>query len=83
MPEEKEEKKELEVTILDRATVTTYPTLEKAVKVKTITFTAPDVPPLTVRIPEEEYSEELEDKKIRKAIREYKKKKPEVKKITI
>jgi len=82
MPEEKAPE-EIEITILDRSEITTYPTLEKEVKVMSITFTAPGIPPLTVRIPKEEYSKEKEDEEIRKAIKEYKEAKPEVKRITL
>lgn len=74
---------EVEITILDRSEITTWPTLEKEVKVMSITFTAPGIPPLTVRIPKEEYSEERETEEIRKAIKEYKEVKPEVKRITL
>jgi len=82
MPEEKAPE-EIEITILDRSEITTYPTLEKEVKVMSITFTAPGIPPLTVRIPKEEYSAEKETEEIRKAIKEYKEVKPEVKRITL
>ena len=82
MPEEKNPQ-EIEITILDRSEITTYPTLEKEVKVMSITFTAPGIPPLTVRIPKEEYSPEKEEEEIKKAIKEYKEVKPEVKRITL
>lgn len=74
---------EVEITILDRSEITTYPTLEKEVKVMSITFTAPGIPPLTVRIPKEEYSKDRENEEIRKAIKEYKEVKPEVRRITL
>lgn len=82
MPEEKKGE-EIEITILDRAEMITYPTIEKEVKVMSITFIAPGIPPLTVRIPKEEYTPEREDEEIRKAIGEYKKVKPEIKRITL
>jgi len=82
MPEEKTPEK-VEITILDRSEIITYPTLEKEVKVMSVTFSAPGIPPLTVRIPKEEYSKEREDEEIRKAIQEYKAVKPEVREITL
>jgi len=82
MPEEKAPG-EVEVRILDRSEVTTYPTLTEEKKVVSVTFTAPGIPPLTVRIPKEEYSKEREDEEIKKAIQEYKKITPEVKRITL
>ena len=82
MPEEKKPE-EVEILILDRSEIITYPTLEKEVPVISVTFTAPGIPPLTVRIPKEEYSKEREDEEIKKAIKEYKEAKPEVKRITL
>jgi len=80
---EEEKKEELEITILDRSELSTFPTLEKEVKVVSTTFTAPGIPPLTVRIPKEEWSEEKEIEEIRKAIKEYRERRPEVKRITL
>lgn len=82
MPEEKEPE-EVEITILDRSEITIYPTLEKEVKVMSITFSTPDIPPLTIRIPKEKYTPEKEDEEIRKAIKEFKVAKPEVKRIKL
>jgi len=81
MAEEKRER--IQVTILDRSEITIYPTLEKEQKIVSVTFTAPGIPPLTVRIPKEEYSPEREAEEIRKAIKEYKEAKPEVREITL
>ena len=83
MPPEVKPPEEVEITILDRSEIVTYPTLEKAVTVKSITFTASAIPPLTVRIPIEEYTPERETEEIRKAIKEYKETKPEIKRITL
>jgi len=82
MPEEKKPE-EILITILDRAELVTYPEMEKEVRVMSITFTAPGIPPLTVKIPKEEYSKEREDEEIRKAIKEYKEAKPEVKRVVL
>lgn len=82
MPQEKNAEG-IDVTILDRSEISTYPTVEKEVKVISITFTAPTIPPLTVRIPLEEYTVERETEEIKKAIKEYKAVKPEVKRIIL
>lgn len=82
MPEEKKGE-EIEIEILDRVEMDTYPTLEEKVVVVSTTFRAPGIPPLTVRIPKEEYSKEREDEEIRKAIRKYREVKPEIKRITL
>lgn len=76
-------KEEIEISVLDRSEIVTYPTLEKEVKVTSITFSAPGIPPLTVRIPKEEWSKEREDEEIRKAIKEYRERKPEIKTIRL
>jgi len=41
---------EVEVTILDRTFITTYPRLRQAVRTSITTYLAPDMPPRTVRI---------------------------------
>ena len=75
------EKKEYDVTILDRSEVTVYPKLgEKQVQVM-ITYVAAGLPPKTIIIPKEEYSLEKEKELIRKDIEERLKKKPEVYKV--
>ena len=72
------EKKEYDVTILDRSEITVYPKLgEKQVQVM-ITYVAAGLPPKTIIIPKEEYSLEKEKELIRKDIEERLKKKPEV-----
>jgi hypothetical protein len=83
MPPEIKPPEEVMITILDRSEITTYPTLEKEVKVMSITFTATGIPPLTVRIPKEEYSAERETEEIKKAIKEYKEIKPEIKRVIL
>lgn len=80
---QEEKKEELEITILDRSEISIFPTLEKEVRVVSVTFTAPGIPPLTVRIPKEEWSPERENEEIRKAIKEYRERKPEIKRITL
>jgi len=82
MAEEKVQE-EIEITILDRSEIVTYPTLEEEVVVMSITFTAPRIPPLTIRIPKAEYTPEREDEEIRKAIQEYRIVRPEVKRIVV
>jgi len=82
MPEEKAPE-EIDIDILDESEITTYPTLEKEVKVMSISFTAPGIPPLTVRIPKEEYTPERRKEEIRKAIKEYKEIKPKKERITL
>lgn len=61
----------------------TYPTPEKAVEVYSITFTGPDIPPLTVHIPTKEWDEAREIEDIKKAIREYRERKPEILKVKL
>jgi len=72
---------ELEVTILSRDDITTYPRLREAVKVRVITYLAPGMPARTVRIPVEEWSPEREAQEIARDIKAYREFRPEVKRI--
>ena len=83
MAEETTSPEEAEVHIIERKTVTIYPTLTEEKKVKRITFSTPTMPPQTIEIPLDEYSPEVEDAKIRQAIKEFKAQKPEIKRIKL
>jgi len=83
MPEETKNPEEVEVEIIERRDVTIYPTLTEEKKVKRITFSTPEIPPQTIEIPLEEYSPEVEEARIREAIRKFKETKPEIKRIRL
>jgi len=76
-----EEKKEYEVTILMRETVTTYPRIGEPVETTMITYVAAGLAPNTITIPKEKYSLELEKKLIREDIERRLKVKPETYKV--
>jgi len=81
-PSKEEEKpKPIEVTIIGRETVTVSPRLGEFVRMVRIDYQALDLPPATIWIPETEYSEEEENKRIREDIERRLKVKPEVKRI--
>lgn len=82
MPEEIKPE-EVEVTFLDRSKFTFRPTLEEEVEMMSITFSTPKIPPMTIRIPVKDYTPEKEEEEIRKAIKEFKVVKPEVKRIKL
>mgnify|MGYP000442139336 CR=1 FL=1 len=71
------EEKGVEVTIIDRREIVTYPRLREPVETVAVTFIAPGMPPKTIFIPKSEYSKEKELELIRKEVTEYMKFKPE------
>jgi len=73
----REGRREYEVTILARETITTFPRLGVAKRVVLVTYVAAGLPPATVEIPEEEYSLELEKRLIREDIERRLKERPE------
>jgi len=52
---------EVEVTILDRSIITTYPRLREAARTAVVTYLAPNMPARTVRIPLTELFGEKEE----------------------
>jgi len=76
-----EEKKEYEVTVLSRDTVTTFPRIGEAVETVMVTYVAAGLPPRTLNIPKEEYTLDLEKKLIREDIEKRLKVKPETYKV--
>ena len=66
MPEEKKE--EYEVEILSEDVIITYPKLGQPVETVAVTYVAAGLPPATIFIPKEEYSEEELKKRIREDI---------------
>lgn len=66
---EKQEKKQ-NVVILNRSTVTTYPKLNQPAETMLVTYVAAGLPPHTLHIPMEEYSEPKEKQLIKKSIEE-------------
>ena len=83
MAEEFKNPEEVEVEILERRDVTIYPSLTEEKKIKRVTFVAPGMPPTTIEIPLDEYTPDVEEARIRQAIREYKESKTEVKRIKL
>jgi len=82
MSEKKVERpKPIEVTIIDRTTITTYPRIGEAFRTVMVTYQALDLPPVTIHIPEAEWSPEEEAKRIREDIERRLKAKPEVIKV--
>lgn len=75
------EKKEYNVTILSRTTITVYPKLGEAKEQVIVTYVAAGLPPRSITVPKEEYSLEKEKELIRKDIEERLKTKPEVYKV--
>jgi len=73
-----EKKAEIEVTIIDRSEITTYPRLREPVQTIAVTYLAPDMPPRTIFIPKAEWTKEKELELIREDIKKYKAFKPEV-----
>jgi len=70
-----------EVTVISRETVTTYPKLRVPVETVLVTYVAAGLPPGTITILKEEYSLDLEKKRIREDIERRLKVKPEVYKV--
>jgi len=81
MEEEEEKPKPIEVTVIDRTTITTYPRIGEAFRTVMVTYQALDLPPATINIPEAEWSPEEEAKLIREDIERRLKAKPEVIKV--
>jgi len=75
------EKEEYEVTIIGREEITVFPRLREAVRVKMVTYVAAGLPPATIEIPVEEYTEEREKELIRADIERRLKFKPETYKV--
>jgi len=59
---------EYEVTILSREEIVEYPKIRMPVPVVAVSYVAAGLPPTTIRIPKEKWTEELERKIIRKDI---------------
>jgi len=76
-----EEKVEYEVEIIDRREIITYPRIRQPVTTIAITYVAAGLPPETLFIPKEEYTVEVEKKRIRKRIEERLAFEPEVYKV--
>jgi len=77
--ERKEEK--IEVEILSRTEVTTFPKLRQPLVQYVITYAAAGLPPATIWIPKAEWSKEEEAKRIREDIEKRLKVKPEIIKV--
>jgi len=71
------EEEKIQVTIIDRREIITYPKLREPVETIAITYIAPGMPPRTIFIPKKEYSKEKELKLIREDIEKYRRFKPE------
>lgn len=72
-----EAKKPLDVTILSRDEITTFPKIGQAVIQVQVTYVAAGLPPATLFIPKNEYSLEFEKKQIKKDVQDRLKKQPE------
>jgi len=78
-----EEKKEYEWTVIARDTVTTFPKIATPVETIIVTYVGEGLPPDSVHIPKDEWSQKLEDEMIAKAIHERLKFKPETRRAPI
>lgn len=76
-----EEKREYEVTILSRDQVSIFPKVGEEVKQLLVTYVGAGLPPATVTIDKEKYTEDLEKKLIRADIERRQKRKPTVIKV--
>jgi len=74
-------KTEYDVTILSRDEVTTYPKLNQPATTVLVTYVAAGLPPHTLHIPKEGWSESKEKMLIRKSIEERLKARPEAYKV--
>jgi len=72
-----EEKREYDVTVLSRHTITTFPKIGTPAETVLVTYVAEGLPPHTLHIPKEEYTLEMEKKLIREDIERRLKAKPE------
>ena len=75
------EKREYDITVFPRDTVTTYPKIGVAVDTILVTYVAAGLPPNTLSILKEEWTPELEKKLIREDIEKRLKAKPETFKV--
>ncbi len=71
------EKKKYNVTVLSRDDITTFPKLGEAVITVLITYVAAGLPPFTVRIPKDNWTDEMEKTLIRASIEDRLGRKPE------
>jgi len=74
---DKEKSNKLEVTILNRREVTTFPKLKQPKVSVMVTYVYGDMPPRTITIPKEEHTKESEAKAIRRDMDQQMKIKPE------
>lgn len=63
-----EDEEELKVTILSRRRLVTYPRIDTAARTILVTYMTEDLPPRTIKIPEEEWTPERENAQIRASI---------------
>jgi hypothetical protein len=59
----------LKYEIISRRVIVDYPSLTEEVRIVHTVFRYKDLPPMSIDIPEKEYSEELEDKRIQEEIK--------------
>jgi len=78
-----EEKKEYTWTIIARTEVTSYPEIAKPVVEVAVTYVGEGLPPATIHIPKEEWTQEKEDAMIARDIHERLKFKPETRRAPI
>jgi len=78
-----EEKREYEWTVIARDEVTTFPKIGTPVETIIVTYVGEGLPPDTVSIPKEQWTQKREDQLIAKAIHERLKFKPEVRRAKI
>ena len=76
-----EKKEEYNVVILSRQTITTYPKLGQAVETMLVTYVAAGLPPHTVRMAVEAWTEETEKVLLRASIDDRLLKRPETYKV--
>jgi len=80
---QEEEKREYEWTVISRTTITVFPRLGEAKEVVVTTYVGEGLPPHAVHIPKEEWSQELEDRRIAEDIHKRLAFKPETRRAPI
>jgi hypothetical protein len=70
MPEEEKKEEEFKYEVISRSVMTEYPTLDTERKYVHLLYRYSDLPPLSIDIPYEEYTEEKEKELVKKQVEE-------------
>jgi len=68
---------EIEVTVISREDVTTFPKIAQPVIIRQVTYVAAGLPPATVQIPKDQWTQEAEKKALKDDIKRRLQQKPE------